>query len=56
MMQVPGLAERRPSILRGDKIFFSKVGPDGKPFENTRYGGYVHEVRLNEVLIGLNWQ
>ena len=47
--QVPGLAEKRPSILKGDHLFarFSADGEGGKT-----YKGYVHFVELEEVALG----
>ena len=43
LLQIPGLAENRPSVLKGDHLFFRKSG------QSTEYQGYVHEVRLEEV-------
>ena len=45
-LSVPGLAEKRPSVLRGDKIFVC-VGDQ----INKSYQGYVHEVLEKEVKI-----
>lgn len=42
--QVPGLAENRPSVLRGDALYVTPVGTSGR-----EYQGFVHMVRLNEV-------
>ena len=39
-LEVPGLAEGRPSVLLGDKVMVTDPGdPDGPCYE-----GYVHEV------------
>jgi len=42
--QVPGLAEKRPSVLRGDRLLAS----DG----TTKYRGHVHDVLQLEVSLG----
>ncbi|KAJ8087594.1 hypothetical protein PM082_006427 [Marasmius tenuissimus] len=44
-LEVPGLAEKRPSVLVGDKIL---VQPHGSP-EGRWYEGGVHSVRMEEV-------
>ncbi|CAH1266453.1 MOV10 [Branchiostoma lanceolatum] len=51
-LQVPGLAENRPSVLKCDHLFAYEhhrglVG-------TTRYKGYVHHVELNEVKLGFH--
>ncbi|KAG9333767.1 hypothetical protein JZ751_010210 [Albula glossodonta] len=48
---VPGVAENRPSVLRGDHILVSRVG-DTEPV--TKYKGYVHRVELESVLLGFS--
>uniref|UniRef100_T1IMR9 RNA helicase n=1 Tax=Strigamia maritima TaxID=126957 RepID=T1IMR9_STRMM len=45
-LEVPGLAESRPSLIRGDKIYAKKAS-DRKEFE-----GIVHVVRLKDVWVG----
>lgn len=51
-MEVPGLAEKRPSVIVGDKIIVRPVGRvsnntgDGKWFE-----GYVHKVEQTRVAL-----
>ena len=52
-LEVPGLAEKRPSLVRGDHLFVKKLAADGKP-ENKRYQGYIHRVELNEVFLRFN--
>ena len=44
---VPGLAENRPSVLRGDTV---KVKVTGDP--SVGYEGIVHEVQDSNLLIG----
>jgi hypothetical protein len=45
-MQVPGLAENRPSVLRGDCLFVTRS--DGST-AGTQWEGYVHHVDRDEV-------
>ena len=49
-LEVPGLAEKRPSLVRGDRLFVRKLAVDGTP-ENKKYEGYVHRVELNQVFL-----
>ena len=46
--QVPGLAENRPSVLKGDWLFVRKQISEGN-LENKEYKGYVHNVTLSAV-------
>lgn len=48
-MQVPGLAEKRPSVLCGDSIFVMIEGDD-----SVKYEGVVHHVRELEVWLGFH--
>ena len=49
-LDVPGLAENRPSLVRGDRLFVKKLAADGTvENENIKYEGYVHTVGLNKV-------
>jgi hypothetical protein len=48
---VPGLAERRPSVLKGDLIYL-RVSLGKEKWECTRYEGVVAEVRDTCILIG----
>ena len=43
MFQVPGLAEKRPSLLKGDRLYVSTRRSD-REFE-----GYVHQIQQEEV-------
>uniref|UniRef100_A0A8C2ZZL1 RNA helicase n=1 Tax=Cyclopterus lumpus TaxID=8103 RepID=A0A8C2ZZL1_CYCLU len=45
ILRVPGVAENRPSVLRGDCIRVSKSGDKVEPI--TVYIGYVHRVELD---------
>ncbi|XP_019633546.1 PREDICTED: putative helicase mov-10-B.1 [Branchiostoma belcheri] len=51
-LQVPGLAENRPSVLKGDHLF-AYEHPRGQ-VGTTRYKGYVHHVELNQVKLGFH--
>ncbi|XP_023681367.1 putative helicase mov-10-B.1 isoform X2 [Paramormyrops kingsleyae] len=51
VLDVPGLAENRPSLLRGDCILASKA-ENREPL--IKYKGYVHWVELNKVLLGFS--
>jgi helicase MOV-10 len=50
-LQVPGLAENRPSVLKGDALY---VRPHESPDSDTEFQGFVHEVRREEVLLRFN--
>ena len=53
--QIPGLAENRPSVLRGDQLFVRKyLGPD--KYGPKEYQGYVHEVQQTRVFLGFSQQ
>ncbi|XP_033097182.1 putative helicase MOV-10 [Anneissia japonica] len=46
-LNVPGLAENRPSVLKGDHLFATlSVG--------ERYKGYVHRVEMEDLVLGFN--
>lgn len=49
-LQVPGLAENRPSVLHGDCIKVSMSDDKNDPI--TVYRGYVHKVELDRVKLG----
>jgi helicase MOV-10 len=54
VLSVPGLAEKRPSVLRGDHVIAHRVvadtGRNGAPHGKvTHYQGFVHEVQLEKV-------
>lgn len=52
VMQVPGLAEKRPSLLVGDRaiISFKWDNQGGKP----KYEGYIHKVTNTEIFLKFN--
>ncbi|XP_071960449.1 putative helicase MOV-10 [Antedon mediterranea] len=48
-LKVPGLAENRPSVLKGDHLFaISKDNP------TKRYTGYVHRIEMEELVLGFD--
>ena len=52
LIQVPGLAENRPSVLRGDWLYVRLHEGDG--LSQREYQGYVHEVRNESVILGFD--
>ncbi|XP_030585585.1 putative helicase mov-10-B.1 [Archocentrus centrarchus] len=51
-LRVPGVAENRPSVLRGDCLRVSKSEDTVEPI--TVYTGYVHKVELDSVKLGFS--
>ncbi|KAG7226804.1 hypothetical protein INR49_014153 [Caranx melampygus] len=51
-LRVPGVAENRPSVLRGDCLRVSKSEDTVEPI--TMYNGYVHRVELDSVKLGFS--
>lgn len=49
--KVPGLAEKRPSLVRGDRLIVRQVAADGTACEKIKYEGFVHHVQLDKVLL-----
>ncbi|XP_070695391.1 putative helicase mov-10-B.2 [Pempheris klunzingeri] len=49
VLEVPGVSENRPSVLRGDALLAYPVGE-----EKVKYRGYVHSVQLDSVKLGFN--
>uniref|UniRef100_A0A667WJK6 RNA helicase n=1 Tax=Myripristis murdjan TaxID=586833 RepID=A0A667WJK6_9TELE len=50
VLRVPGVAENRPSVLRGDCLRVSRSEDKVQPI--TVYTGYVHKVELDSVKLG----
>lgn len=48
LLVVPGLAEGRPSLIRGDRLILKC------PRRSTNYEGYIHDVREKDVLFKLH--
>ncbi|XP_061531402.1 putative helicase mov-10-B.2 isoform X1 [Phycodurus eques] len=49
ILQVPGLSENRPSVLRGDRLLVYQKGE-----QQQKYSGYVHRVERDSVKLGFN--
>lgn len=47
VLEVPGVSENRPSVLRGDALLVHPVGEN-----KVKYRGYVHSVQLDSVKLG----
>lgn len=52
LSQVPGVAENRPSVLRGDNLNVYLSEDKAQPI--TVYKGYVHRVELESVKLGFS--
>ena len=54
-LNVPGLSENRPSLLKGDRIF-ARVYASAKSTEpeDKEYEGVVHEILQNQVWVGFS--
>uniref|UniRef100_A0A673M1T7 RNA helicase n=1 Tax=Sinocyclocheilus rhinocerous TaxID=307959 RepID=A0A673M1T7_9TELE len=52
ILKVPGVAENRPSVLRGDKLNVCLSEDRNQPI--TVYEGYVHSVELERVKLGFS--
>ncbi|XP_013864094.1 putative helicase mov-10-B.1 [Austrofundulus limnaeus] len=50
VLKVPGVAENRPSVLRGDCLRVTRSKDKTPPI--TLYTGYVHKVELDQVKLG----
>uniref|UniRef100_A0A8C4RNU4 RNA helicase n=1 Tax=Erpetoichthys calabaricus TaxID=27687 RepID=A0A8C4RNU4_ERPCA len=53
VLNVPGVAEHRPSVLRGDHLLAS-LSEESKFEVFTQYKGYVHAVELEKVKLGFS--
>nr|XP_056700824.1 helicase MOV-10 [Euleptes europaea] len=53
VLKVPGVAENRPSVLRGDHLFVTLADNRGQS-PVVRYQGYVHAVELEKVKLGFS--
>ncbi|PNH11314.1 putative helicase [Tetrabaena socialis] len=50
-LQVPGLAENRPSVLKGDRLY---VRPSDGSYGSREWEGIVHVVEREQVLLGFD--
>ncbi|NXO03600.1 SDE3 helicase, partial [Rhinopomastus cyanomelas] len=53
VLDVPGVAENRPSVLRGDHLFAS-LSSERNRSPLVQYKGYVHSVELEKVRLGFS--
>ncbi|XP_052781823.1 putative helicase MOV-10 [Mya arenaria] len=53
LLQVPGLCENRPSVLRGDWLYVRNRDPNGQ-LGTREYQGFVHDVHQNDVALGFH--
>uniref|UniRef100_A0A4W4DYM7 RNA helicase n=1 Tax=Electrophorus electricus TaxID=8005 RepID=A0A4W4DYM7_ELEEL len=53
VLQVPGVSENRPSVLRGDHLLVTK-SKDVHLQNITKYKGYVHRVELDQLKLGFS--
>ncbi|NXQ26217.1 SDE3 helicase, partial [Alaudala cheleensis] len=53
VLHVPGVAENRPSLLRGDHLF-AHLSSERDHSPLVRYKGYVHNVELDRVRLGFS--
>ncbi|XP_019369629.1 PREDICTED: putative helicase MOV-10 [Gavialis gangeticus] len=53
ILKVPGVAENRPSLLRGDHLF-ATLGTERGSHGLVQYKGYVHRVELDRVKLGFS--
>lgn len=51
--QVPGVAENRPSVLKGDHLFVN-LSSERNHSPLIQYKGYVHGVELEKVRLGFS--
>ncbi|CAM4612218.1 unnamed protein product [Lepidochelys kempii] len=53
ILEVPGVAENRPSVLKGDHLFVTPSDQRTLP-QHVQYKGYVHAVELERVKLGFS--
>ncbi|XP_027022292.2 putative helicase mov-10-B.1 [Tachysurus fulvidraco] len=53
VLEVPGVSENRPSVLRGDHLLMTK-SDDVNSQHITKYKGYVHRVELDRLKLGFS--
>ncbi|XP_017324243.1 putative helicase mov-10-B.1 [Ictalurus punctatus] len=53
VLEVPGVSENRPSVLRGDHLLLTK-NDDLNSQPITKYKGYVHRVELDRLKLGFS--
>ena len=53
-LEVPGLAENRPSVLKGDKIYAQVYTGNSSKTEPVEYEGYVHQIEDSAIIVGFS--
>ncbi|XP_041349506.1 putative helicase MOV-10 [Gigantopelta aegis] len=53
LLDVPGLAESRPSVLRGDQLFV-RIRDNGGNTSEREYQGFVHEILQTQIALGFH--
>uniref|UniRef100_A0A672R6G6 RNA helicase n=1 Tax=Sinocyclocheilus grahami TaxID=75366 RepID=A0A672R6G6_SINGR len=53
VLELPGVSENRPSVLRGDHLLLTK-SEEVQLSTVTKYKGYVHRVELDQVKLGFS--
>ncbi|CAM4716224.1 unnamed protein product [Leuciscus chuanchicus] len=53
VLELPGVSENRPSVLRGDHLLLTK-SEEVSSSTVTKYKGYVHRVELDQVKLGFS--
>uniref|UniRef100_A0A673GLC9 RNA helicase n=1 Tax=Sinocyclocheilus rhinocerous TaxID=307959 RepID=A0A673GLC9_9TELE len=53
VLELPGVSENRPSVLRGDQLLLTK-SEEVQLSTVTKYKGYVHRVELDQVKLGFS--
>ncbi|TRY87279.1 hypothetical protein DNTS_028207 [Danionella cerebrum] len=53
ILNLPGVSENRPSVLRGDHLLLTK-SEEVKCSNFTKYKGFVHKVELDQVKLGFS--
>uniref|UniRef100_A0A671LT19 RNA helicase n=1 Tax=Sinocyclocheilus anshuiensis TaxID=1608454 RepID=A0A671LT19_9TELE len=53
LLELPGVSENRPSVLRGDHLLLTK-SEEVQLSTVTKYKGYVHRVELDQVKLGFS--
>ena len=49
-LSVPGLGEKRPSVLKGDQIIVKMTNGD----DDREFAGFVHEIHNTDILVGFS--
>lgn len=53
-LEVPGVVEKRPSVLKGDSIVATMLTADDRPDPSRRYRGFVYEVQQTKLKLSFH--